>query len=391
MPNSLLATYYLARLIISEHDLEEIITEEESGLLYRLGVTLSDAGKFDLAALLFKRIVSMQPDSLEGWLDLARYYIYLDDQVQLNKVLQQATTAMPDSSEVYLFWGTALEREGQFDRAIAVYQQGLQRLPASTELYLYWGIALEQQEQLSEAIALYERALAAVGPHAVLEVRWGICLGQKREWQEAQSHYRAAVALDAGNREAHLHWGIALERLERWPEAIEQLRAAAALDRGDTQVLFYLGSCYEQASRHLDDSDYFAHAVETFTRLLAIKSDDAFALNYLGYMYAEKGIQLQEAVDLLLRAIDIEPENSAFFDSLGWAYYRLGEWQQAERYLTKALEYMDGDDTEEQTVILDHAADISWALGKQSVANTYWQRVLDLTPDDEAVRAKVGR
>ena len=94
-------------------------------------------------------------------------------------------------------------------------------------------------------------------------------------------------------------------------------------------------------------------------------------------------------MELITRAVAIEPDNGAFFDSLGWAYYRLGELEEAERYLARALEEMDDHETEEQAVILDHAGDIADALGKRDEAVLHWRRALDLTPENEEVREKL--
>ena len=389
LPDSSMIFYYLARLLATEHDLEEILAEEDAGLLYRLGLALSEAGKHDQAKLVFERIVGMQPQTVEHWLDLARYYIYLENNDQAYAVLAKAVAAMPDSSEIYLFWGTALEGQGRFDEAIVVYRRGLEVLPASEELYLYWGIALEQQDAWGEAVEVYQQALAVLPGYGGLHVRWGISLGQQDDWEGALEQYAAAAAADSLHGEAFLHWGIALERLERWEEAIVRLERAVVLESDKSHALFYLGSCYEQASRHLGAEDYFDRAVEVFERLLEIDPNDSYALNYLGYMYADKGTRLEEAVELLSRAISLDPDNSAFLDSLGWAYFRLGEFEQAERYLDQALALMGEDEPEEQAVIFDHAGDIASALGKDGEARTHWQKVLELAPDNEKVRLKL--
>ena len=389
LPEGSMIFYYLARLMATEHDLEEILAEEGAGLLYRLGLALSEAGKDDQAKLVFEHIVGMGPETVEHWLDLARYYIYLEDYDEAVNVLGKAATTLPDSSEIYLYWGTSLERIGRFDEAIEVYQQGLVRLPGNDELYLYWGIALEQQDAWEEAIDIYRQALESSPGNATLHVRWGISLGQQQRWEEALVQYGEAVPADSSHGEALLHWGIALERLERWEEALRKLSRATALDGESAPVLFYLGSCYEQASRHLQREDYFERAVETFERLLEIDPNDSYALNYLGYMYADKGTQLEEAVELLSRAIALDPDNSAFLDSLGWAYFRLGEFEQAERYLGRALALMGEDEPEEQAVIFDHAGDIASVLGKEGEARTHWQKVLELAPDNEEVRLKL--
>ena len=284
---------------------------------------------------------------------------------------------------------TLLEDLGRFDEAIGIYQRGIVRLPDNDELYLYWGIALEQQDAWEEAIDIYRQALAVMPDHAALRVRWGISLGRQGHWAGALLQYEEAVAVDSLYGEAFLHWGIALERLERWEAAIDQLERAVELEADKAPVLFYLGSCYEQASRHLSHEKYFMRAVETFESLLEIAPNDSYALNYLGYMYADKGTQLEEAVELLSRAISLDPDNSAFLDSLGWAYFRLGELEQAEHYLHRALELMGEDEPEAQAVIFDHAGDISNALGKDGEARTHWQKVLELVPDNEEVRLKL--
>ena len=389
LPDSSMIFYYLAQLMATEHDLEDILAEEDAGLLYRLGLALAEADKPAEATMVFEHIVGLQPKTVGHWLDLARYYIYLEDYDEANATLGKAATAMPDSSELYLYWGTALENQGKFDEAIVIYQRGLQHLPDHRELFLYWGIALEQQEAWQEAIDVYRRALVEVPGNAALNVRWGISLGQLGEWEQALAHFEEAVSADSLYSEAYLHWGIALERLERWEAAIGKLERAAELEIDKGPVLFYLASSYEQAARHLDRMDFFDRAVETFERLLEFNPNDSYALNYLGYMYADKGIRLEVAVDLLMRAISLEPENSAFLDSLGWAYFRLGQLQQAEQYLHQALALMGEDELEEQAVIFDHAGDIASALGKEGEARTHWQKVLELAPDNEEVRLKL--
>ena len=129
--------------------------------------------------------------------------------------------------------------------------------------------------------------------------------------------------------------------------------------------------------------------METFENLLQIDPEDPYALNYLGYMYADKGTHLQEAVELLSRAIVLDPENSAFLDSMGWAYFRLGDLEQAEEYLNRALAFLGENEVDEQAVIFEHAGDIANALGKDKEARMHWQKVLELTPENKEVRLKL--
>ncbi len=390
VPDSIVLPHYLARLITSRHDLPMFIYQEAPEFLYRLGVALADAGKYEEATVVFESIVTMRPESVEKWLDLARHYMYVEDYEQAEAVLGRALAAMPDSTTLYLFWGTLLEHEERFDDAIAVYQRGIKQDTDQAELYLYWALALEQQDEWMSAMEVYEQALEHVPGAARLHVRKGRILARYERVAEAIQQYEAALALDPRRADAHMHWGLALQQEERWEEAIARHERAVELDHTTTHALFYLGACLERAASSTGESKYFERATEVFRRLLSLDPDDAYALNYLGYMFADAGIHLDEAVELLQRAVALEPDNGAFLDSLGWAYYRLGEYGQAAAYLQQALDRLDNRySPEEQAVIIDHAGDVARALGHYDEAREHWEAVLELTPDDSSVRRKL--
>ncbi len=394
LPDSQLVMYELARLLVTSMDVEMLLQEEDAAFLYRLGVSLSELKKFSLAATVFERIVGLKPTTVEGWLEPIRYYIHVDEFARAEELLQSATKAMPDSVDLYLFWAGALEKAERYDEAMARYEEGVRRVPHKAVLYLLWGFALEERQRWADAIEIYKRGLEATDSDAELYTRWGISLGRQQRWQEAVSRYRKAAevaAADSTLSDALLHWGIALEKLERWERAVDRLTEAARLNKDDSLSLFYLGGCLERASRALEDTIFLSRSIETFKHLIDISPNDSYALNYLGYMYAERGIHLNEAVALLTKAVALDPVNGAFFDSLGWAYFRLGEFERAEQYLDKALDQLDGHESEEQATIYDHAGDIAQALGKSDAAIQHWRRALDLVPDNEEVRRKLGQ
>jgi tetratricopeptide (TPR) repeat protein len=392
LPESQLIMYELARALATSIDLRSILEEEDAEFLYRLGVSLSGQEKYGLAALAFERIVGLNPNSVDGWLEPIQYYVQVEEIERAEELLEQATAAMPDSVDLYLFWAGVLEELQRHDEAFAVYEQGVGRRPDAVELYVFWGFALEELERWSGAIEVYKRGIRATDDDTRLYIRWGITLGRQERWQESISRYMKAAAAskaDSSRGDALLHWGIALEKMERWDQAVEILDEANGLTPDDTLCLFYLGSCLEQASRAVEDSTYLTRSIETFEHLIEIDPNDAFALNYLGYMYAERGIHLPEAVELLTRAVSLDPENGAFFDSLGWAHFRLGQLDKAERNLHTALSLMADGDSAEQAVIYDHAGDVAGALGKSDEAAKHWRRALDLVPENEEVLHKL--
>ncbi len=111
-------------------------------------------------------------------------------------------------------------------------------------------------------------------------------------------------------------------------------------------------------------------------------------LNYLGYMLADKGIRLPEAVKLIRKAVDLEPMNGAYLDSLGWAYFKLGEYEMAEDNLRKAVERDQSDPT-----VHDHLGDLYEKTGRIRLAAAQWEQsiteysktpTVDVEPGDVA-------
>jgi len=393
LPESSLAMHELAGLVATGDELAQILADAEAHFTYRLGVALSERERYDLAAQAFERIVYLRPSTVVDWLDPARFYLHVGNYTRLDGIMSKAVAAMPDSLELYLFWAGALERGERFVAADSVYARAVERRPGEADLYLYWGFGLEQRQEWDRAIEVYRRGLAAADSPAELYIRWGLALGRLGRWQEAAGRFRSAALADPRAADAHLHWGVALQRLDRWDEAIVRLTEAARLDSSGTFGLFSLGSCLEQASRALGDDELFARAATTFEQVLERDPNDAFALNYLGYMFAERGLHLQRAVELLQRAIAIDPESGAFLDSLGWAYYKLGDLAQAQHYLALALARIDVEEEamgeEEKAVIYEHAGDVSDDLGQADEALRYWRRALELQPANAELQRKV--
>jgi tetratricopeptide (TPR) repeat protein len=135
----------------------------------------------------------------------------------------------------------------------------------------------------------------------------------------------------------------------------------------------------------MERSGEFDSAAVTFRELLKKWPGFNPALNYLGYMYADKGINLQEAKSLIEAAVKAEPQNAAYLDSYGWVFYRLDKFDKALNQLKKAAAL-----TKDVTVF-DHLADTYNAMGKTDEARQWWQKALELDPGNSAIKGKLGQ
>jgi len=147
------------------------------------------------------------------------------------------------------------------------------------------------------------------------------------------------------------------------------------------QPYFHLGALFEQR-KEWDKAVYY------LKRAISLNPENAEALNYLGYMYAEKGIKLKEALKLIKRALEIEPENGYFVDSLGWIYYQQGRFNKALKEIKRAIDLLKKEG-EDDAVIREHLGDVYWRLGEKEKALQQWEKALKLDPGNKKVERKI--
>ena len=117
-----------------------------------------------------------------------------------------------------------------------------------------------------------------------------------------------------------------------------------------------------------------------FKKILQANPEHAGVLNYLGYMFADRGIRLQEAREYIVRALEVDPYNGAYLDSLGWVYFKLNQLDLAETNLKKAAELTD------DPTIYDHLGDLYIELGQYQKARQYYEQAVSLSSDEEHAR-----
>jgi tetratricopeptide (TPR) repeat protein len=176
-------------------------------------------------------------------------------------------------------------------------------------------------------------------------------------------------------------WMLAAEiyqRNEQYEHSIPLIERALERLPESLQLWFWLGAAHERTGQP-------AAAEGAFRRVLSLNPEFAPALNYLGYMWVEKGENLEEAQQLVQRAVALEPNNGAYVDSLGWAYFQLQDYVEARDLLERAVRLMPDD-----AVVLEHLGDVYNALGQSQDARRVYERAVELNPDaDGSLQDKI--
>ncbi len=239
-------------------------------------------------------------------------------------------------------------------------------------------IALREKEDFAAGVAL-ARAAAAAQPD---ETEWVALLAefQYRSGDRAKAAETLAKLAKSSELEEVLAAADVSARVKDFAGAAKVARDASVRFPESSEALFRLGSSLERSGSS-------GEAEKIFQKLLERRPNDSATQNYLGYMWADKGIRLEEARDLLEKAVAREPRNGAYLDSLGWVYFRLGRLEKADSYLSAARQQDPDDPT-----IEEHLGDLSERQGDVRKAAAHWERALELKHEEpERVRQKLAR
>jgi tetratricopeptide (TPR) repeat protein len=238
----------------------------------------------------------------------------------------------------------------------------------------------EQAGQLREAATTYTKALAVAPMSRELKSRRITALYNAKEYKAA-----AAFATDARRqhpedaRFPRLQGRAMFDAGDRAGGVAVMEEAAKAFPK-DTPTLYALADIYRDADRSAD-------AETTLRQVLVLEPSNPNALNYLGYLLAMRGDKLDEAVQLVRKALEAEPDNGAYLDSLGWAHFKRGDLAEAEKYLNAAAERMPAN-----SEVLDHLGDVFARRGRVDEAIAAWNKALSGDGEDvdlAAVRRKI--
>jgi tetratricopeptide (TPR) repeat protein len=285
--------------------------------------------------------------------------------------------------------GFAYQELGEYDKAIAAFEEARQASPKDPAVVGY----------LIEAhLAARRYGTAATLAHTAVQQNPDDLRLVRLEAQALQHSGKAeqAIALLEATAKAHPDdpsSAVALAQLysdeNRGPQAVAVLQDAQTKFPDDGSVAFELGAVYDKMKR-------FPEAETAFRTLLKQQPENAAAMNYLGYMLAERGERLDESVDLLKRALELEPDNGSYLDSLGWAYFKKDKLDLAADNLKRAA-----DQQKNNSVIQDHYGEVLFKLGRYQDAIAAWNRALngdgdsidrgDIDRKIKTARQKIGK
>lgn len=321
---------------------------ENRDALVRLAIAMIEQGDLKGAATELEKIVAKHPDYLPALTALIELYVNLEQPARAIALIEKCLERADFDSELAL-----AELAARINAWHLVYQLALraqEREPDSIRPHVFLVESSLREKRYDDALRHASEAYAQF-PNSPLVVQMAVVAAR-----EARNLDLATVYLD---------------RLERiTTEESEGIRPIDVI--AERAILAERRNNIPEMERH-------------FRRVLELDPNNHFAMNYMAYTFADRGIRLDEALDLITRAITFEPENSAYLDTLGWVHYMRGEFAKAYEFISKAAEI--GPPHEE---IFENLGDVADALGRHEEAIRHWQRSLELQPDRPFVAEKIA-
>jgi tetratricopeptide (TPR) repeat protein len=415
-------------------------------LLYQIRL---EAGRREEALAVALWLVQAEPDELRGRIALAGVYQEMDRPDDAERSLREALAIDPGNLRIYGALARSLRERGENQQEIALYAEILERYPNHHATLVALGEAQMALDDLEGAIKTFQIVVERYPEDVQSLKNLGYLRFEARQFREAEELFRRAVDSGPGEYEAAFFLGVVRRRIGEGDAALEAFErippdhAHFAEARTQIAAIYERRGLYDRAlveveraskldpSRDLDlyaanlrgKSGDFDGAVSHMERLLAEHPDDdelifnlgviygedkrtdeaigfmqralernpenASALNYIGYTWAERGIRLDEAEGMITRAIELRPDDGFIVDSLGWVYYmrarplvQSGRSREARRFLERALAELERADelTGGDPVISEHLGDTYLLLDQKQQALEHFEEALSLEP-----------
>jgi tetratricopeptide (TPR) repeat protein len=274
--------------------------------------------------------------------------------------------------------GFAYQQLGQHEKAIATFEDARRLAPADPAVAAYLADANLSAKRYAAAVDVAKAALVDNPDDTRLIRLQAQGLRHTGRADQGVTLLEESIKKNAADPTAYIALAQFYTDLERGPQAVKVLQDAQRKFPSDSTIAFELAATLEKHKRYAD-------AEVAFKDLIAREPQNAAALNYLGYMLAERGERLDESVSYVKQALELEPENGSYLDSLGWAYYKADKLDLAEGSLKRAA-----DQLRTNSVIQGHYAEVLLKLGRYEDAIAAFTRAL--SGDGDAIdRADIDK
>ena len=372
--SELALTYYIKALSLNEK--HEPATE---GIIRNLR-TLHD---YDRLINILEPIYNKHQDQLVARIGLAEGYFNKKEFQRSKNLLLPLLQEEDIPWQVYDLLGRNEMEQENFEKAKLYFRDVIEKDRRNRLGWLYLGFTYSDQDSLEKAEETYRRALKFRPNDPYLLMFLGLTLNRLSREDEALESLEMAAKADPDNLDILLNYGNTLNRLGDKNKAIFIFRKANLLKPDNVYILDILGMLYDELGMVQQCDSIYDAAMQQFP-------ENDLLMNNFAYILSVRNERIEYAFNLARKALEKQPDNAAYLDTMGWIYYRMGQYELALTYTIKSLEQREGDESRrENPVVIEHLGDIYYKLGDIDNAKTNWGKALKLDETNEQLKKKL--
>ncbi|MFN2353075.1 MAG: tetratricopeptide repeat protein [Desulfopila sp.] len=382
-PNSYFATLYLARLYAEQGALQLAEKKYTAALSYNWSKKLAYEvaefynlrKDFSAAQQIYKDILARDDEAERAALGMVQTYLFLQKSESALQELDHIRTYTKNPQRIDLVRSQILINIGENQRAQDILVELLKKTPLAQARYLLGAIYYEQMH-FSKALAILAKIPAEAKEYqdaVMLRVR----ILEEADRSEESIALLQQVLDQANTRIPRFYSLLAaiFEKRNARAQALEVLAEGIDIFPENEPLLYEYAILEEKAGNH-------ATAMAAMEKILSLNINNADALNFIGYSWADNNINLDKAYEYIQKALELKPESGYIQDSLGWVYYRMQHFEKARNALQKAIELEPED-----PYIYEHLGDTYNALGDGKKARQYLKKARELLTEPEKIEA----
>jgi tetratricopeptide (TPR) repeat protein len=368
-----------------EADADFLLGISDSWLRYNRQQLISDQQLLPVLVPLLDRVAEMNPDSPLAIQKLAETYLAAGELKKAEPFFSQLLQRYPDLPGLRERLAGLYVKTGNKEKASEMFEAMRKSRPTDPQAYILLGSLAYENQEFQKAAEFYETALKLNPNFEPLYYDLaGIYLILKKPEQGLKLLDQARLIFHL-NFTLEFYTGVIKSALKNYQEALGHFTSAELLAKNsDTNKL--TSSFYYQLGSAFERSGNIPDAEKSFRRALQLNPNSSEVLNYLAYMWAERGENLEEAFSMMQKALKQEPENEAFLDSMAWVLFKQKKYKEALPWMEKAISHS----SEQDATLFDHLGEIYLGLGQSEKAREAFEKSLKIEPS-EAVQKKLDR
>ena len=356
---------------------------DDMDLINYKGELYLKSDKYKEAAQLFYKLAESIEVSNQKKIEIGQRFFGLaqKDSTNLDYAFNILSKIKTDSVdwEVPAYIGEILIQKKKDSLAIEYFKDAAKLANWNPQLWVRLGGLLFDSGHYIQVIDLMKDIADKFPNDYAINLIYGLSLSQASDPEAASKYLLNAVKINPNDLMALSAYGFTLNQLKKDDEAIIYLKKALIIAPDDLQSLSVLAMIYENRNE-------FAISDSLYQKALSLDAENILIMNNYAYSLSNRGIKLDESLEMSRKTVEIEPENPSYLDTLGWIYFKIGNYKEAEFYIKKAIEKDKNNAT-----LLDHLGDVYFKKGNRKKAMEYWKNAFELDPNLENLKTKIEK